>query len=595
MTVSSDRRLRGHEKPTRRILAVWALLSVIFLAVGMPRLLQGQFPDPDDALRLVQVRDLLAGQNWFDLAQHRIDPGANGLGGTQMHWSRLVDIPLLLLIGLLTPLLGAGNAETVALIAVPLLTLGAILLVIGRLAWRLFDKEVAGLACICAGLLAPVVFQLQPMRIDHHGWQIFAVALALWGISLRDRLKGGALAGFAMALGMSISIELLPLAGAFGAVLGLRWLRDRNERWWLVGYMQALALALTGFFLLSHGWSNLGQYCDAISPAHLGFFIVTAIGTGIFAAAPKVPTMALLGLFALAGAAGLSFFALSAPQCVASPFATLDPLVRDYWYLNISEGRPLWEQDLSVAIPTLLQLLVGLWVTVVLVARSRNWLRMFWTDYVLLLGAAILLSLVVWRSAAFAGIIAAIPLGWLASRILWRLRHADRPLQKLATAVAMILLLLPAAPITLGKRLLPSTDGQVLATVSESQCVIREQAGKLAALPTGTIYAPLDIGPTILLKSPHSVVATGHHRANEAMRDVIAGFTASPEEARRLIDRHRADYIVMCSDLGEPRLYAEANEDGLAARLIDGRVPDWLEPVGLDGPEQFRVWRVKRD
>ena len=44
----------------------------------------------DSAMRLVSVRDLLAGQGWFDLTQSRL-----GLeGGFEMHWSRLIDTPI---------------------------------------------------------------------------------------------------------------------------------------------------------------------------------------------------------------------------------------------------------------------------------------------------------------------------------------------------------------------------------------------------------------------------------------------------------------------------------------------------------------------
>ncbi len=38
-------------------------------------------PDPDDAMRLVEVRDYLGGQGWFDLHQYRLGPD----GGTLMH------------------------------------------------------------------------------------------------------------------------------------------------------------------------------------------------------------------------------------------------------------------------------------------------------------------------------------------------------------------------------------------------------------------------------------------------------------------------------------------------------------------------------
>ena len=43
--------------------------------------------DTDDNMRMMQVRGLLAGQGWYDLEQHR-------LAGSNIHWSRLVDLPI---------------------------------------------------------------------------------------------------------------------------------------------------------------------------------------------------------------------------------------------------------------------------------------------------------------------------------------------------------------------------------------------------------------------------------------------------------------------------------------------------------------------
>ena len=54
----------------------------------------GVFHDTDDAMRLVQVRDWLAGQPWFDMTATRFDPPQ----GVFMHWSRIVDVPLALMI-----------------------------------------------------------------------------------------------------------------------------------------------------------------------------------------------------------------------------------------------------------------------------------------------------------------------------------------------------------------------------------------------------------------------------------------------------------------------------------------------------------------
>src|SRR5690606_35253478 len=63
-------------------------LAVVLLMLGYHA--AGGFPsladpggDNDSLLRLVQVRDLLAGQGWYDPMQYRMGPD----GGFAMHWS----------------------------------------------------------------------------------------------------------------------------------------------------------------------------------------------------------------------------------------------------------------------------------------------------------------------------------------------------------------------------------------------------------------------------------------------------------------------------------------------------------------------------
>ncbi|MGB3795211.1 MAG: hypothetical protein WA957_02800, partial [Alteraurantiacibacter sp.] len=430
-----DRRTRAKERVTLRIALIWAVLSGIFLMLGYSRIVEGDYPGPDDVVRLVQIRDLLNGQGWFDLHQYRIDPP----GGTAMHWSRLVDLPLAFLIAALTPLFGQFAAETTASTLVPLLLLGGVLFFIGRLAWRLFGLEVAGFACLAVGLFTPIVMQLQPMRIDHHGWQILTVAAALWAIAHRHAAFGGGIAGLAMGVGLTISIELLPMAAAFGTVLTLRWLADRDNRWWLVWYMQALALSLVALYFLTRGWGDLTQYCDAISPAHLGFFLIAAVLTGAIAAARNIPNLAVLLALAGAGGLGLVFFALSAPNCVAAPFAQLDPIVRDMWYLKVTEGRPLWAQNLAIAIPRFLQLIAILAATILLARGANKWLRQWWVEYAILLAASMIGAMLVWRSAGFACVIGAIPLGWLMAKLFACIRGRRGFGLKLAAACTFLI------------------------------------------------------------------------------------------------------------------------------------------------------------
>src|SRR5450759_2218463 len=117
------------------------LMPVLFLAatvaIALPAINGGVFNNmsTDDAMRLVQVRDLIGGQGWFDLFQHRLDPP-----GASMHWSRVVDVPLAALILVLRPLIGTHGAETVTLFLWPLLLLAAALMLVAAIARQMSNR-----------------------------------------------------------------------------------------------------------------------------------------------------------------------------------------------------------------------------------------------------------------------------------------------------------------------------------------------------------------------------------------------------------------------------------------------------------------------
>src|ERR1043165_1558558 len=68
----------------------WLLCCAIMLWLSRHDLASFTFGDPDDAMRLQQVRHWLGGQGFHDVSQHGVNPP---LGGP-MHWSRIVDAPI---------------------------------------------------------------------------------------------------------------------------------------------------------------------------------------------------------------------------------------------------------------------------------------------------------------------------------------------------------------------------------------------------------------------------------------------------------------------------------------------------------------------
>ena len=304
--------------------------------------------------------------------------------------------------------------------------------------------------------------------------------------------------------------------------------------------------------------------------------------------------IAAAAALAASGVAGIATLAWAAPQCLALPFADLDPLVRDYWYLNISEGQPLWRQPADRFIPALVPLLAALAACFALWLRTPPRQRAIWAEYALVLAATTVLGLLVSRSLAFAAMLAAVPLGWLLAVLLERIRSASGMGGKLVAVAMIVLLLAPTAPFLLAERLLPPSQQVAPVRLAEAACNVRVRATSLSHLPEGVVFAPLDLGPSILLESDHAVVATSHHRADAAMADVIGAFIAPPDRARSIIARHRADYLALCTDLAEARNYARRHPEGLAAKVMAGQVPDWLEPVGSLTTPEFRVFRVRQ-
>lgn len=572
-------------RPLLMITLGWAAISLM-LALVSPHVAERRFPDVDDALRLVQVRDLLAGQGWFDLHQYRMAPPE----GTLMHWSRLVDIPLAASLWLLMLVLPASQAELITSIAIPLLLLLATMLVVGRLA----SERLGGAVAVCAGLVmvvAPVVAtQVQPMRIDHHGWQILCVAVALWAVFRHEARRGAIIAGLAMASGMLISLETIVMAASFAALLTLRWLADPRASMGLVRYLQALAAGLVGLFAATRGLADLAPHCDVIAPAHLGFFGIVAIGASLLALRRGLHPAAILAGLAASGIAGLVWVAWMAPACLAPPFAGLDPLVRENWYLNVTEGLPIWRRPLAEALPAALQTLLALGIAGYAALRGAPPTRGWWREYAVVLALAILAGFATYRSMAFAGMMATIPLGWFTMQMIARWQASPRLLGKLGAAAMLYVAVLPAALTSL--LLLPFDKGPS-GSLAFSTCELHRNIARLDALPETTLFTQLDIGGYVLLDTDHKVVASAHHRAVANMREVIAAFVSPPETARAHILASGASHVVMCADSGEMSIYSHTGgPDSLAARLAKDAPPAWLEPVALGMPESFRVWRV---
>ena len=180
----------GIDKATKHwrlsVLLFWLATAALFIISRWNHIEWFALGDTDDNLRLAQVRALLAGQDWYDLRQYRLDPPQ----GADIHWSRLVDLPIAGLMLLLRLFMDGAGAEKVAVAVAPLLPMGV---------------AMASLAIVCRRLISPAAFLLalllllsahsvkgmwMPLRLDHHGWQLAMLGLLLVGLTDRRRARG---------------------------------------------------------------------------------------------------------------------------------------------------------------------------------------------------------------------------------------------------------------------------------------------------------------------------------------------------------------------------------------------------------------------
>lgn len=591
--------------PVRIALIVWGLMSLIAIVAKWQAIGALDLADTDDAMRMAQVRDLLAGQGWWDLAQYRVNPAG---GGVLMHWSRIVDAPLAAGILILKPLLGQAMAERIVMALWPPL-LGAALSVACVLGYRnLSDRRIAYVVPLFLIMSGYILVQFRPLRVDHHGWQIFLAMLVMAQALRPAGWRAGLLGGLFGAALLAVSIEGLPVVAIFAGLAALRWALHgkADDRARLCGYMAALAGGAILLQFATRGPAGLtGGWCDSLSAPYMAAFVAAAAVT--FGAARANPGAAWgrFALLALAGASAGGALVWTGPQCANGPFASLDPIVVQYWYRGVLEGQPLWMSKPHDVIHVLVPSLVGLagsilaWRSCAAAGDRRNWA----TIVVALTGAAAL-SLLVLRSVSTAHLFALPGCAWLGLRAWARARTIVSTVPRvLASAMAALTLpllgsmavaavLTPVIPALQNdeKRAAEEASG---ANRYKANCLDPAAIADLEKLPATTLLTPIDLGAPLVFWTRHSLVATPHHRNKEAMADTIRAFAGDPAKAEALVRKQQATLIVFCRTANDFTKYRRARKDSLGAQLYAGTPPGWLEAVPIGSRAGLAVWRVK--
>lgn len=622
-------------------LAVFAFFVLSFLLHPTSVLYTGQLNDPDDYMRLNQVLNWLQGQSWFDTSQPRLSPGHE----TIIHWSRLVDIPLALI---MLPLMLFWEPTTSALVTsfiVPLLLMGGLLTLVAALAKPSVGKERAPLACLFV-LFAPLLlFNFTPGRVDHHAYQILIAGLNLFCLQRlftdAKAWRYAVIAGGASACGLAIGTEAMPWLFITLAALGCSaaWRGDYLLRHSAIfgaifavmtAFLFVITVPPTDYSSWALSWfSSAAVLCAALT----AFVFIVIYGLGQHTESPSLR----LGLLAILGFFAVLIFALKVESVWGGPFANYESFNATTALDNINEARPLWQalsidsfnkltywRALSTFISMLVLPLTALIVSFWNIATTKRHERGLWLLHGIFLLSATLFTLF-WqiRVGYFMQFFAIVPLTWLLVTswqiCVIKLKGRPRFWAKIALFIALAPLCVLLIPAAFKETKFYPDMVLFPAAHSEITCPLQPIAPFLNQRYQGqdvTIMSGMNEGPELLFRTPFKAIGGNYNVSGN--QDVFAFFNARDDKkAQALLMKWNATVILTCKNIapflagmGNPQfgtsLFLKAGSDGklhltghpknpaLLEKLVNNNAPNWLKPVEIPGNSDYFLYEVAK-
>ena len=567
-------------------LGVSALVVLALLLTGRTLALRS-LGDTDDAMRLVLVRDLLAGRSgWFDLHVPRLQPPL----GLDMHWSRLVDGGQAALQSLFQLVLPPARAETALRLAWPLLWVLPVVWPTLALARHLGGRPALWVAAVLLLLNLPLFVQWRPGRLDHHSVQAALTLAALAGFAIGGRFAG-LLAGAACGLALAVGIESLPFQAVVGGAFALRFALDPSTARAARGYGLGLLVAAT----LAYGLQTppghwAAAACDVLAVNLWAGLALAGAGLALTAAlAARAGPAVRWGGLVLTGLAAAGAYVGLDPACLGGPLGAVDPRLGPVWLDHISEMRPLLAHHrllenatlMSSVILGLLGLLAALGLGLGPATRTPAWLAAT---------ACLVLAVVgmvqAERMAGYAGWFA-LPLAAAGFAALGERLWRGRLTLTLAAAVFLSPSLLVPALAALAPARSTGRDAAALDACDDIAAFT-----ELAALPPGLVLAETDMGPHILANTPHAALSAPYHRMGWGILAAHDALAAPPGEDAARSRRLGIGYVATCLAHARRFDHAGLGADSLQARLDRGEVPAWLVRASRPGAA-IVVYRVR--
>lgn len=548
--------------------------------------------DVDNDMRALQIRTLMSsGGHWFDLTLPMIaTPDAY-----VSPWSRLIDLPYVVLARTLELFMPAGTALDWSFLIWPPLMLaifsGLCVMIIDRLLreFQLSAMRYALVLLLTTMLMTIGVLEFAPGRIDHHNVQIIAVMAVMLGL-LRWGRVGGWLIGAGCALSIVVGLECLPfIVIAFAGLVVCFLFGVRAAETVLAGAAMAM-LATSILCAAAFLGPNMAEaQCDAFSAPYLALMVGASL---ILLAASKTAVTASLPVkllsFGVPTALLMGTVAWLYPECLQGPYTVIDPLSRTLWFNRIWQEKSFlfFYRNGQFYLVVNLALQVAMIVCTVPFVAAKFKRDPGLVISFLIAFAALALTLVVTRyirfSAAFVPLFLPVAIAHLITAKVGLQRRWTGGLVGVVVGSASFLYV-SITPIDW------SFDSADFMSFDECK---EQDLSVLSTVTPGRIAVPLGLSMPLVevLPDGFSIANVPFHRAAPGMKRMFEAFTTDDSNLRRS-SLAPFDYMAVCR-------FALRSEDGdtaLYATLSAG--DDWpglirVQPARETNFQLFRIDHV---
>ncbi len=584
--------------PTRSRAIFWALYLVTLLAV----ILRG--PDlsvpvwdtgNDAAMRLIQVRDLLAGQSWFDVTQYRLGFEA----GTPMHWSRLIDLPIAAILWVTSLFLTQDWAEAVTMTLWPLALIAPTLWAMHRASVRFGGVRAGPFGYLFAIIAIITTRKFEIGALDHHNVQMMLMAFILMAMMhSKSRARDGLIIGVAAALSIAIGLEMLPFIATISLMIGVNWVWVGAEtKSKTILFSAAFAGTMIAVFLLTRpDFSTTIFRCDAFGRELLIIGVSGAMGLLVLAATISARTrLVRAGGVLMLGIAVILVTVAFAPQCLGNPYDPLYPDVAREWLGRIMESRSMFDiisagklKNLGLVVIPIIAILYTTYI-----AREPAY-RMRAIALLLILAGAYAMIFYQIRGLSVLFLLCAIPLAAMMGQVYGHYKSTNSFL----AGILFIVLLFASIPNTWIVGMARFGGGEPQATEAKpvgkfKDCYKPHAFDALAALPAGLVAASTDLGVMMMRSTPHRALAANFHRNQDGIQAGIDLMHADMADAKDLLAEWGVDYVVLCANDFATKNWAETLPDGLWINLYRGDIPEYLTPVSEDAESLIYIYKTQ--